>query len=151
MKHGAHWKSSSTGFVLLLTLISGECGQILGGNTLTSLLRMTTPRRTHNTRYFLNQTMLELVWAARPASWIPDHSQILRACWGRSAGRFSQGDPSPSLLQPVGSILTHPEVPLARSNQPEPEPNSHPQHTSTLTTSTSSSHAIEMNPEDDHV
>ena len=86
----------------------------------------------------------------RPASWIPDHSHILRACWGLSAGRFSQCDPSPSLLQPVGPILSHPEVPLARSNQPEPEPNSHPYRTSTLTTSTSSSHAMEMNQEDDH-
>ena len=65
MKHGAHWKSSSTGFVLLLTLIYDERGQIPGGNTLISLLRMTTLRRIHNTQYFLNQTMLELVWAAQ--------------------------------------------------------------------------------------
>ena len=86
----------------------------------------------------------------RPASWIPDHSHILRACWGRSASRFSQGDPSPSLLQPVGSTLSHPGVPPSRSTQPEPEPHSHPYHTSTLTTSTTSSQVMEMNQEDDH-
>ena len=88
--------------------------------------------------------------AGRPASWIPDHSHILRACWGRSASRFSQGDPSPSLLQPVGSTLPHPGGPPSRSTQPEPEPHSHTYQTSTLTTSTTSSHIMETNPLDDH-
>ena len=53
----------------------------------------------------------------RPASWSSDHSHILLACWGRSANRFSQGDPSPSLLQPITT-----SGPPPRSNQPEPEP-----------------------------
>ena len=86
----------------------------------------------------------------RPASWIPDHSHILRACWGRSASRFSQGDPFPSLLQPVAPVRAHPGVPSSRSTQPESEPHSYLPPTSTLTTSTTSSHVMEMNQEDDH-
>ena len=85
----------------------------------------------------------------RPASWIPDHSHILRACWGRSASRFSQGDPSPSLLQPVAPVRTLLGAPASRSTQPESEPQSYLPPTSTLTTSTSSSYVQEMNQEDD--
>ena len=32
----------------------------------------------------------------QPVSVVPDHTQLLQACWGRSASRHSQGDPSPS-------------------------------------------------------
>ena len=89
--------------------------------------------------------------AGRPASWIPDHSHILLACWGRSANRFSQGDPSPSLLQPVTSTLPHPGGPTSRSTQPEPEPHGHTYPTSTLTTSGTSSHFMETNSLNDHL
>ena len=85
----------------------------------------------------------------RPASWIPDHSPILRACWGRSASRFSQGDPSPSLLHPVAPVRAHPGVPSSNSIQPESEPHSFLPPTSTMTTSTISSPVMEMNHEDD--
>ena len=82
----------------------------------------------------------------RPASWIPDHSHILLACWGRSANRFSQGDPSPSLLQPVTT-----RGPPSRSTQPEPEPQGHTYPTSTLTISGTSSQFMETNSLDDHL
>ena len=87
--------------------------------------------------------------AGRPASWIPDHSHILRACWGRSAHRFSQGDPSPSLLQHVGSNLPHPGGPPSRSNQPESEPHGQIHQISTLTTSGTSSYIMEITSLDD--
>ena len=85
----------------------------------------------------------------RPASWIPDHSHILRACWGRSARRFSQGDPSPSLLQPVAPVQTPLGAPTSRSSQPESEPHSYLPRTSTLTTSSTSSYVQELNQEVD--
>ena len=82
----------------------------------------------------------------RPASWIPDHSHILLACWGRSANRFSQGDPSPSLLQPITT-----SGPPPRSNQPEPEPHGPTYPTSTFTISGTSSQFMETNSLDDHL
>ena len=85
----------------------------------------------------------------RPASWIPDHSHILRACWGRSASRFTQGDPSPSLLQPVAPVRTPLGAPPLRSSQPESEPYSLLPPTSTLTTSTTSSPVLESPQEED--
>ena len=88
--------------------------------------------------------------AGRPASWIPDDSHILLACWGRSAHRFSQGDPSPSLLQPVTTTLSPSRGSVSRSAQPEPEPNGQTYPTSTLTTSGTSSHFMETNSLDDH-
>lgn len=39
----------------------------------------------------------------QPASWIPDHSHILRHCWGRSANYHSQGDPTSSLPRSTSS------------------------------------------------
>ena len=44
--------------------------------------------------------------AGQSTSWIPDHTYSLQSCWGRSATRFSQGDPSPALLRPVSTTMT---------------------------------------------
>ena len=85
----------------------------------------------------------------RPASWIPDHSHILRACWGRSARRFSQGDPSPSLLQPVAPVQTPLETPISIPSQPESEPHSYLPRTSPMNASTTSSQVLELNQEED--
>ena len=88
--------------------------------------------------------------AGRPASWIPDHSHILRACWGRSARRFSQGDPSPSLLQPIGYTQTPWGAPTSTPSQPESEPHSsHLLRPSLMTTSMTSSPVQERNQTDD--
>ena len=57
----------------------------------------------------------------RPTTWIPDHRSILQFCWGRSAHRFSQGNPSPSLLQPLVSS-TPTRTTSGLSHQPESEP-----------------------------
>ena len=88
--------------------------------------------------------------AGRPATWIPDHSHILQSCWGRSAHRFSQGDPSPSLLQPVTANFPSTTSTL-RSNQPEPEPTAQMPPPSSLTTSGTSSHFMEIIPSDDNL
>ena len=54
--------------------------------------------------------------AGQPTWWIPDHTYILQSCWGRSATRFSQGDPSPALLQPLSTTLT--TLPSTLTSQP---------------------------------
>ena len=64
----------------------------------------------------------------QPTSVIPDHMQILQACWGRSASRHSQGDPSLSLLttatQPTTRSSTSPCC-QRPDTDPVPQPN-HP-------------------------
>ena len=88
--------------------------------------------------------------AGRPATWIPDHSHILRSCWGRSANRFSQGNPSPSLLQPVNTTMSSAPSTLLPI-QPESEPTARVLTPPSLTTSGTSSHFMDVNYSDDNL
>ena len=78
------------------------------------------PQRQELRRHLLPQQIDPRTNFDHPVATIPNQQPLLRACWGRSAFRHSQGNPALSLSTPCHQPVLHPPATTAKCDLDAP-------------------------------